>query len=306
MYKSLVLVATIAALAGCNGAKDQQESAKAPSQQPPVASAPSAPASEDAHGGFVHSPSYSSSTGSSVSGDSGAQSGSSASASDAETLSPVFDHSDSATLEGPSHTGPMGGFDQQRPQQSGEALGSGDQSAGLGAGTTDSASTTSTEKQRGTVLTDTGARSIPESDAGIGAGSTSLNRSAQMDASRSTQLGSEEDLSQIPAQDDSSASTSTNSTKLSEEQGLQTNIGDEATLGETDTDRALVQRIRQAVVNDETLSSTARSVEIKSSNNQVILKGSVDSEREKAQIGSTAFRASGGKQVLNQLDVTNK
>jgi hypothetical protein len=131
------------------------------------------------------------------------------------------------------------------------------------------------EEQRGSILTEDGA--VDTEVDGAAAADPNLPRvgeSAERDSQRSTQFDIAEDLAT-----------------------------DEATLGTTETERALVQRVRQAVVNDESLSLTAKSVQIRAQGNDVILQGKVDSQREKAQIGSTAFRASGGKQIINQLEV---
>jgi osmotically-inducible protein OsmY len=83
-------------------------------------------------------------------------------------------------------------------------------------------------------------------------------------------------------------------------------LGDQATLGDSQSDRMLVQRIRQAVIDDETLSPQARSVQIQSVDGQIVLKGQVGSERERQRLGDTAFRESGGKMVINQLDVISE
>jgi osmotically-inducible protein OsmY len=80
-------------------------------------------------------------------------------------------------------------------------------------------------------------------------------------------------------------------------------LGDQSTLGESQSDRMLVQRIRQAVIDDETLSTQARSVQIQSQEGTIVLKGQVGSERERQRLGDTAFRESGGKMVINQLEV---
>ena len=80
-------------------------------------------------------------------------------------------------------------------------------------------------------------------------------------------------------------------------------LGDAATLGESDNDRQLVSRLRQAVVDDETVSSQGRAVQIQSYDGQIVLKGQVGSQRERQRIGDTAFRESGGKMVINRLEV---
>jgi osmotically-inducible protein OsmY len=280
MKTSIALVAAVVALAGCN-THGSQSTAKAPAQPP----APAAPSEHSSDLSVAQgSPSYGTSTGSAVSGAaSGSQSGSSQSTSGSETGT-----SSRSTLDTP--------------------LPSSDGLRGLD----DAGSGTSTGSQRGSILTEDGVKAPLPSTSETTPNAPRMNQSAADDASRSTQLpgspapieaspsADDDDLSRIPAKDgDAAAAAGADS----EHAASQTAIGDEATLGETDTDRALVQRIRQEVVNDETLSSSARSVRIESSNNQVILTGTVGSDREKAQIGSTAFRASGGKQVLNQLDV---
>ncbi len=70
-------------------------------------------------------------------------------------------------------------------------------------------------------------------------------------------------------------------------------------------DVALVQEIRKAVVADDTLSTTAKNVRIITSEGHVVLRGAVQSERERETIARKAAQLAGADKVSNQLDVKN-
>jgi hyperosmotically inducible periplasmic protein len=72
---------------------------------------------------------------------------------------------------------------------------------------------------------------------------------------------------------------------------------------ETEADRDLTKKIRQAVVGDKALSTYAHNVKIVSQDGQVTLKGPVRSEAEKASIEAKATEIAGAGKVTNQITV---
>jgi osmotically-inducible protein OsmY len=73
--------------------------------------------------------------------------------------------------------------------------------------------------------------------------------------------------------------------------------------GASDGDRAITAEIRKAVVNDGTLSFTAKNVKIITKDGNVVLRGPVKSEDERASILAKANRVAGPSRVTNQLEV---
>jgi hyperosmotically inducible protein len=74
---------------------------------------------------------------------------------------------------------------------------------------------------------------------------------------------------------------------------------------ENEADRALTQKIRQAITSDDALSTNGQNVKIITSDGKVTLRGPVKSAKEKADIATKATQIAGVKQVDNQLEVTN-
>jgi hyperosmotically inducible periplasmic protein len=72
---------------------------------------------------------------------------------------------------------------------------------------------------------------------------------------------------------------------------------------EDTVDRTITQKIRQAVVDDSSLSTYAKNVKIITINGVVTLRGPVNSDREKAEIGRKAQAVSGVRNVDNQLEI---
>jgi hyperosmotically inducible protein len=68
-------------------------------------------------------------------------------------------------------------------------------------------------------------------------------------------------------------------------------------------DRSLTQRIRQAIMADESLSTTAKNVQIMMLNGLVTLRGPVHSLQEKGSIEATAQHLAGTTKVDNQLEI---
>jgi osmotically-inducible protein OsmY len=77
-------------------------------------------------------------------------------------------------------------------------------------------------------------------------------------------------------------------------------MGDQAT---TEADRALNQRIRQALTADSALGSTTERVHLNTENGEVTLRGAVATEKEKADIAAKVQQIAGVKKVNNQLQM---
>src|SRR5678815_4307495 len=71
-------------------------------------------------------------------------------------------------------------------------------------------------------------------------------------------------------------------------------------------DLKITQAIRQALMKDSELSTTAKNIKVITTNGQVTLRGPVKTTQEKAKIDQLAKSAAGGAQIENQLEVTNK
>lgn len=69
------------------------------------------------------------------------------------------------------------------------------------------------------------------------------------------------------------------------------------------TDRDIMQKIRQAVMADKSLSSYAHNVKIISQNGKVTLKGPVRSTEEKQNIAQKAADVAGADNVINQITI---
>lgn len=74
----------------------------------------------------------------------------------------------------------------------------------------------------------------------------------------------------------------------------------------SDADRDLVKDIRQALINDTTLSKHGQSVRVSSQDGVVTLQGYVASEKEKNSIANTVKQVNGVKSIDNQLKVVMK
>ena len=72
---------------------------------------------------------------------------------------------------------------------------------------------------------------------------------------------------------------------------------------ESKADLDLTQRVRQAVVADDSLSTNAHNVKIITSNGVVTLRGPVNSAKEKATIDAKAQQIAGATKVDNQLEI---
>jgi hyperosmotically inducible protein len=68
-------------------------------------------------------------------------------------------------------------------------------------------------------------------------------------------------------------------------------------------DLKTTQAIRQALMKDGELSTTAKNIKVITANGHVTLRGPVKTAQEKAKIGQLAKSTAGGAQIDNQLDV---
>jgi hyperosmotically inducible periplasmic protein len=68
-------------------------------------------------------------------------------------------------------------------------------------------------------------------------------------------------------------------------------------------DLKITQAIRQALMKDSELSTTAKNIKIITNNGQVTLRGPVKNAQEKAKIDQLARSAAGGAKIDDQLDV---
>jgi len=73
--------------------------------------------------------------------------------------------------------------------------------------------------------------------------------------------------------------------------------------GSSESDRAITAEIRKAVVGDGTLSFTAKNVKIITKDGNVVLRGPVKNEEERAAIRAKAARVAGASRVTDQLEV---
>jgi osmotically-inducible protein OsmY len=71
----------------------------------------------------------------------------------------------------------------------------------------------------------------------------------------------------------------------------------------TSADLKITQAIRQALMKDGELSTTAKNIKVITANGQVTLRGPVKTAQEKAKIDHLARSAAGGAKINNQLDV---
>jgi hyperosmotically inducible protein len=67
-------------------------------------------------------------------------------------------------------------------------------------------------------------------------------------------------------------------------------------------DLKTTQAIRQALMKDGELSTTAKNIKVITANGHVTLRGPVQSAQEKAKIDQLAKSAAGGAKIDNQLD----
>jgi osmotically-inducible protein OsmY len=76
--------------------------------------------------------------------------------------------------------------------------------------------------------------------------------------------------------------------------------GDQA---ENEADRTVTMQIRRTLMEDDSLSTNGKNVKIITINGVVTLRGPVNSDREKNEIGRKAREVTGVKNIDNQLEV---
>jgi osmotically-inducible protein OsmY len=76
--------------------------------------------------------------------------------------------------------------------------------------------------------------------------------------------------------------------------------------GQTKGDREVTQKIRQAVVNDKSLSTYAHNVKIITVGGMVTLKGPVKSEDEKRIIEEKAAQIAGNDKIKSEIEIVPK
>jgi osmotically-inducible protein OsmY len=72
---------------------------------------------------------------------------------------------------------------------------------------------------------------------------------------------------------------------------------------ENEADRTLTQQVRQAVVDDDSLSTNGKNVKIVTLNGTVTLRGPVKNDDERNRIVMKAQQIAGEKNVNNQLEI---
>lgn len=72
---------------------------------------------------------------------------------------------------------------------------------------------------------------------------------------------------------------------------------------ENEVDRTITQQIRQALMDDNSLSTNAKNIKIITINGIVTLRGPVNSDKEKMDIGRKAQEVANVKNVDNQLEI---
>jgi hyperosmotically inducible protein len=107
-----------------------------------------------------------------------------------------------------------------------------------------------------------------------------------------------------PTPNDSTASDSAqvdNTKRNSAEQNKNTDTAEKQSNSKDDL--ALTQKIRQAMMEEGSLSMNAKNVKIIAQNGKITLKGPVDNQREKETIVTKAGEIAGKDKVDNQLEV---
>jgi osmotically-inducible protein OsmY len=106
--------------------------------------------------------------------------------------------------------------------------------------------------------------------------------------------------SKTPGSSNPPAASSSSRETMKAPRSGEAGIGDK---GVTQADRALNQRIRQALSSDSTLATTASKIHLESDNGEVTLHGSVATDEQKSDIVSKISQMNGVKKVHDQLKV---
>jgi hyperosmotically inducible periplasmic protein len=102
------------------------------------------------------------------------------------------------------------------------------------------------------------------------------------------------------ATDDEKSKPDNTKTNERDRSGETNTSGDQSN---SSADLKVTQAIRQALMKDGELSTTAKNIKIITANGQVTLRGPVKTAQEKAKVDQIARSAAGGAQIDDQLDV---
>src|SRR4026208_2647447 len=105
------------------------------------------------------------------------------------------------------------------------------------------------------------------------------------------------------AADDEKTKPDNTATNERDRSGETQTSGDQSNSSE---DLKTTQAIRQALMKDGELSTTAKNIKVITANGHVTLRGPVKTAQEKARVDQIAKSAAGGAQIEDQLEVTNK
>ncbi len=100
--------------------------------------------------------------------------------------------------------------------------------------------------------------------------------------------------------DDEKAKSDNTATNERDRSGETKTSGDQSN---SSVDLKTTQAIRQALMKDDELSTTAKNIKVITANGHVTLRGPVKTAQEKAKIDQLAKSAAGGAQIDNQVDV---
>ena len=104
----------------------------------------------------------------------------------------------------------------------------------------------------------------------------------------------------VSAADDKKVNPDNTATNVRDRSGQTQTSGDQSN---NSADLKTTQAIRQALMKDGQLSTTAKNVKVITANGQVTLRGPVKTPQEKAKVDHIARSAAGGAKISNQLDV---
>jgi hyperosmotically inducible protein len=104
----------------------------------------------------------------------------------------------------------------------------------------------------------------------------------------------------LMAADDEKSKPDNTATNERDRSGETKTSGDQSN---SSADLKITQSIRQALMKDSELSTTAKNIKIITANGHVTLRGPVKTAQEKAKVDQIARSAAGGAQIDDQLDV---
>jgi hyperosmotically inducible periplasmic protein len=104
----------------------------------------------------------------------------------------------------------------------------------------------------------------------------------------------------VPRSQDNQQQTAPDNTKTNKDQAGPT--ADQQKMNPSD--RAVTQKIRKAIHEDQSLSTYAHNIKVITQDGKVTLRGPVRSEEEKSNLEAKAVSVAGQENVTNQLDVT--